>query len=319
MDYFLGIDLGGTALKIGITSDKGVIVSKQSFETDASADAKTLAAYIGACALKLVRESSLPLKKIKGAGVGSPGTVNPETGQLTFVANLQMLNNYYLGPALEKAIGLPVFIDNDANAMVLGEFYYGAAKGYKNIIGMTLGTGIGGGIIIDGRLYRGSTYSAGEIGHMSIETNGLLCNCGNYGCIERYVGREGIVSRFNAYYIQKQTKSAIHQFLDNGAITPKAIARAAKAGDALATLVLHEAGTFLGIALASLVNILNPEIIVIGGGIANAGETLLEPAKNEMLKRAYVVPARSVKVVAAKLRNDAGIIGAASIAVDSLH
>lgn len=318
MNYYLGIDLGGTDIKIGITGNKGNIHTKQSFPTNAHLDADTLVNHFGKCIQQVIKKSSINKKNIKGAGIGSAGLVNPETGQVKHVANIQTLSDYYLAPAIKKIIGIPVFIDNDANAMTLGEFYYGAAKGYNNIIAMTVGTGIGGGLIINGQLYRGSTFSAGELGHITIESNGIPCNCGNYGCVERYVGRESIINRFNTYRKQKKIKSTINKFLDNGEITPKAISMAAKAGDKLSNLVMKETGTYLGIALASYVNILNPEIIVIGGGIANAGGLLLKPAKEEMMKRAYPLPARNVKVVRAKLRNDAGIIGSASIAVNSL-
>lgn len=318
MSYYLGIDLGGTAIKVGITDDRGNIQIKRSYESNISSDADALVAHFGKCALQAITESSIPIKEIKGAGIGAPGLLNPETGQLIFVTNLQMLNGYYLTPAIEKIIKLPTFLDNDVNAMALGEFFFGAAKGYTNIIALTLGTGIGGGLILNGKLYQGASFTAGELGHMTIDSNGLLCNCGGYGCIERYANKEGIVDRFKAYYEHKEMESTINQFLDDGEITPKAIAMAAQAGDNLSKLVFSEVGTYLGIALASYINILNPEIIVIGGGIANAGDLLLEPARNEMMKRAYTVPARAVKVVQAKLKNDAGIIGSASIAVNKL-
>ncbi len=318
MSYYLGIDFGGTALKIGITDENGTIQTKQSFETVKHNEPDKIATAIGKCALKVINECGIPQDRIKGAGIGAPGLLNPETGQLKFVTNLQILNGYYLTPAIEKIIKRPTFLDNDVNAMALGEFFYGAAKGYSHVIALTLGTGIGGGLILNGKLYHGASFTAGEIGHVSIDSNGLLCKCGNYGCIEQYANREGIVSRFRAYYIHKEMKSAIDRFLEDGEITPKSIALAAEAGDHLSKLVLTEVGTCLGVALASYVNALNPEIIVIGGGIANAGELILGPARNEMMKRAYTVPARAVKVVPAKLKNDAGIIGAASIAVNKL-
>lgn len=318
MNYYLGIDLGGTDIKIGITDNNGNIHIKQSFPTFAHLDAGTLIKHFGKCVEQVIHNSGFKKKSIKGAGIGSAGLVNPITGQVKYVVNIQTLSDCYLAPAMEKKIGIPVFIDNDANAMTLGEFHFGAAAGYNNVIALTLGTGVGGGLIFNGELYRGSTYSAGELGHITIETNGILCNCGNHGCIERYVGREGIVNRFKKYLKEKKIKSVVNKFFDNGEITPKAISKAAKAGDKLSRLVMEETGTYLGVALASYVNILDPEIIVIGGGIANAGDILLKPARKEMMKRAYPLPAQNVKIVRAKLRNDAGIIGSASIAVNSL-
>lgn len=318
MNYYVGMDLGATKLKIGITDEKGNIKAQGSFPTQIHTDAEMLIQYFGGCILEIIEKSKLPKKHIVGAGIGAPGLVDPETGQLKFVTNMQVLNEHFLGSAIEEIIGIATFLDNDANAMALGELYFGAAKGYKNVIAMTLGTGVGGGLIFNGQIYRGSSYTAGELGHISIDSNGLLCNCGNYGCIERYIGIEGIVNRFESYRYKKQLESIIDSFLEDGTITPKSIVLAAKAGDVLSKEVIDEIGTFLGIALASLINILNPEIIVIGGGVSNAGEILFEPARREMRKRAYVIPAQTVKVVQAHLGNDAGIVGAASIAVDNL-
>jgi glucokinase len=318
MQHYLGLDLGGTALKIGITDDQGKILYKREFETGSQTEASEMVRYFAACALETITDSGISRDTVKGAGIGAPGLLNPVTGQLLYVTNLPALNGCYLSPGIEKIIGIPTFLDNDVNAMVLGEYYYGAARGYSNVVALTLGTGIGGGLIFNGRLYQGASFTAGEIGHMSIDSNGLLCNCGNYGCIERYAGRDGIISRFNAYYKHKEMESSIGKYLDKGEITPRAIAQAANAGDSLSLLVLAETGQFLGIALASYINILNPEIIVIGGGIANAGDLILEPARREMMKRAYSVPAKAVKIVQAYLRNDAGIIGSSSIAVDKI-
>jgi glucokinase len=318
MDFYLGIDLGGTGLKIGITDPAGRIVYKQTFPTSVQSDPDRMVKDICACIAEVIGRSGAAGKKIVAAGIGSPGALNPLTGQLIYVVNLQMLNGYYLSPAIEKATAIPTFLDNDVNAMALGELFYGAARGYKHVIALTLGTGIGGGIIVDGKLYRGATFTAGELGHVTIDSNGLLCNCGNYGCIERYAGRDGIVNRFNAYYVQKKMASAIVKHLDNGEITPRAIAEAANAGDRLACMVLEETGELLGVALATMVNFMNPELIVIGGGIANAGDLILEPARREMHKRAYTLPAQAVRIVQAQLKNDAGIIGSASVAVDAI-
>lgn len=315
MNYYLGIDFGGTALKIGITDNKGNIIIKNSYTTRTDGDAEELTQYYGECALSLIKESKIDKKKILGAGVGAPGLLNPETGQLYEVTNIKPLNNFLFGPALSKVIGLPVFLDNDVNAMSLAEYYYGAAKGYKHVVAITLGTGIGGGIIINGQLYRGASFTAGEVGHITHESGGLLCDCGNYGCVEQYAARDGIINRFKQYYIHKEMESSIQNFLEDGEITPKAISMAANDGDPLSKMVMAEVGTYLGITLAAIVNVLNPEIIVIGGGISQAGDLILEPARVEMLKRAYNTPAHAVKIVQAELLNDAGIIGSASIAV----
>lgn len=319
MSYYLGIDFGGTALKVGITDDKGNIIHKDSYVTRTDGDADELTKYFGESALSCIKDSGIPKEKILGAGVGAPGLLNPETGQLYDVTNLKTLNNYYFGPELSKVLDMPVFLDNDVNAMSLAEFYYGAAKGYKHVVAITLGTGIGGGIILNGKLYRGASFTAGEVGHMTIETGGLLCPCGSYGCVEQYAARDGIINRFKQYYIHKEMESSIDKYLEDGEITPKAISMAASAGDTLSKMVMGEVGLYLGISLAAIVNVLNPEIIVIGGGISQAGDLIIEPARIEMLKRAYNEPAHAVKIVQAELLNDAGIIGSASIAVAELN
>lgn len=319
MNYYLGIDFGGTALKVGITDDKGVIIHKNSYITKTDGDADELTRHFGECVLSCIKDSGIEKEKILGAGVGAPGLLNPETGQLYDVTNLKTLNNYYFGPELSKVLEMPVFLDNDVNAMSLAEFYYGAAKGYSHVVAITLGTGIGGGLILNKKLYRGASFTAGEVGHMTIETSGLLCPCGSYGCIEQYAAKDGIINRFKQYYLHKEMESSIEKYLEEGEITPKAIYQAAAAGDTLSKMVMCEVGTYLGISLATIVNVLNPEIIVIGGGISQAGDLIIEPARIEMLKRAYNEPAHAVKIVQAELLNDAGIIGSASIAVSELN
>jgi glucokinase len=311
MKYYLGIDLGGTEIKVGIINNKGAVVLKESFKTDNTDSGSNIIRYIANCARLSAAKSKIALEHIEGIGIGSPGVVNPLEGKMEIAVNLPQINETYIANDISQILGVPVFLENDVNAMALGEFYYGAAVGYKNIVCITLGTGVGGGLILNGELYRGASYSAGELGHLSIDVNGLHCPCGNYGCLERYVNKDGITTRFKTYF-DKGIKTNIRK---NIAITPKEIYLAAKKGDQLSLEVLEDTGKFLGIALASLTNVLNPEIFVIGGGIANAGDFILEPARRELKKRAYTIPAQLVKVVQAKLGNDAGLVGAASIAM----
>jgi glucokinase len=314
---FVGIDFGGTKIKIGIINAKGKIIHKDIFSTDIDQSGQQIIQQIAGCTKQVIADSGLRSENIAGIGIGSPGLLNPETGQLKIVVNIPQLNDIFIATALHSILNLPTFLDNDVNAMALGEFYYGAAKGYENIVALTLGTGVGGGIILNGKLYRGTSFTAGEIGHLSIDPNGPVCPCGNYGCLERYIGRDGILARFRLYQ-SKGLPTRINDFLDNGKVTPKAIAQAAEANDPLSIEVLAETGKILGIALASLTNVLNPEIFVIGGGIANAGDLILNSTRHELIKRAYTIPAQAVKVVPAAFKNDAGIIGSASIAACNL-
>lgn len=313
MKYYVGIDFGGTGIKIGIVDENGSILIKNSFLTDPDKSGNEIVKDIIECTKKVIDDSKLPLKDILGIGIGAPGLLNPETGQLKLLANVPNLNDIYIAKAISDSLNKPVFLDNDVNAMSLGEFYYGSGIGKKNIIALTVGTGVGGGIIINGELYRGTTFTAGEIGHMSIDRDGKYCGCGNYGCLERYVGKEGIIERFKLYQ-SKGIKTSIDKYLEDGEISPKSIAMAAKDGDKISIEVLKETGEILGHAIANLVNILNPEIVIIGGGISNAGDLLMEPVRMGMIKHAYTIPAAAVKIVKAKLGNDAGIVGSASLA-----
>jgi len=310
---YIGMDLGGTDLKLGIIDQTGGIRHKQVFATKATRNPLELVDSFADCIRQLVRSGGVAWSELVGLGIGAPGLMRSLDGDLDFVTNLPALNNFGLGAAMRQRLGLPVVVDNDVNAMVLAEFLHGAAKGCRNVVGLTLGTGVGGGLIINGSLYRGSTFCAGELGHMTIETNGLLCNCGNYGCLERYVNRDGIVGRFEALYKHKGRPSNIDGFLDAGVITPRAIASAAAAGDHLALFVLAETGRLLGCALAGVINLLNPDIVVVGGGIANAGDLILAATREEILRRAYPLPAACARVVQASFLNDAGIIGAAAL------
>lgn len=317
MKYNVGIDFGGTGIKVGIIDETGKIVIKDQFVTDPAKDGEAIVAHIAECAQKVMDDSGIPQEDILGIGIGSPGLLNPETGQLKIVTNVPNLNDVYLAPGISKHLGKPAFLDNDVNAMSLGEFYYGSGKGKKNVIALTVGTGVGGGIILNGELYRGTTFTAGEIGHMSIDRDGKPCGCGNYGCLERYVGKEGIIERFEIYR-SKGIETSIEKYLENGKVTPRAISMAASAGDFLSIEVLKEIGEILGHAIASLVNVLNPEMVIIGGGISNAGDLLMEPVKMGMLKHAYTIPAAAVEIVRAKLGNDAGLVGSASLVVANL-
>ena len=317
MKYYVGIDFGGTGIKVGIIDENGKILIKDSFVTDPQKSGDEIVKHIAECTQKVMDDSKLSQENILGIGIGSPGLLNPETGQLKIVTNIPNLNDIYLTKGISDYLNKPAFLDNDVNTMSLGEFYYGSGKGKKNVIALTVGTGVGGGIILNGELYRGTTFTAGEIGHMSIDRDGKYCGCGNYGCLERYVGKEGIIERFEIYK-SKGIETSIDKYLEDGKVTPKAISMAAKDGDKISIEVLKETGEILGHAIASLVNILNPEMIIIGGGISNAGDLLMEPIRMGMLKHAYTIPASAVEIVRAQLGNDAGLVGSASLAVANL-
>ena len=275
-------------------------------------------------------------------GLGAPGLIIAETGVVHFSPNFPGWTDIplvdYVNAELAK-LHLPTAtvnanaqihvherynlilkgMDNDVNAMTLGEFRHGAGVGYKNVVALTLGTGVGGGVVIDGQVYHGSQNTAGELGHTIVEPDGRYCGCGNQGCLEAYAGAKNIIERTQEK-IETGRPTILAKIIKEGtALTPRHIAEAAQSGDKVAIEIFAETGRYIGIALTSIAHILNPQIAIIGGGIAEAGEKLLfEPIRRELSKRAMDIPAR-MKIVKAYLGNDAGIVGAAMLALESVQ
>ena len=275
-----------------------------------------------------------------GVGLGAPGLIIAETGVIHFSPNFPGWSDIplvdYVNTELAKLKPPKVVVshnsqtgirmkcrpvlkgmDNDVNAMTLGELRHGAGAGYQSIVALTLGTGVGGGVAIDGKVYHGSQNTAGELGHTVVEPNGRYCGCGNQGCLEAYAGAKNIVERTWEKIEAGRSTILATAAMNKTSLTPRKIAEAAQAGDALAIEVFAETGRYIGIALTSIAHILNPQIAIIGGGIAEAGEELLfEPIRIEFSKRAMDIPAR-MKIVKAHLGNDAGIVGAAMLAFET--
>jgi len=291
--YTIGIDLGATFVKMGLVDKYGRISFRRSILTQRNSKKDSL---IGAIAdnVKLIIKGSG--KNVAGVGIGVPGPVDSEKGIVHYFPNIKGWDEVPLKAILKKKLGIRVELDNDVNAMTLGEFTFGAGKGSRNIVCVTLGTGVGGGIIINKRLYRGSSMVAGEIGHMPINEKGPLCNCGGIACLERYIGNRYILERAKKMFGNK--------------ITLEAVSDLASKGNKKAIGVWTGVARKLGVALAQVVNLLNPDMIVIGGGVSKAGSLILNPLKKEIKRRAMRGHARHVKIVLAKLGNDAGIIGA---------
>lgn len=273
-------------------------------------------------------------------GLGAPGLIIAETGVVHFSPNfpgwtdiplVDYVNAELVKLQLPKATAndnsqtylnekynlILKGMDNDVNAMTLGEFRHGAGVGYKNVVALTLGTGVGGGVVIDGQVYHGSQNTAGELGHTVVEPDGRYCGCGNQGCLEAYAGAKNIVERTQEKMETGGSTILAKAIKDGSALTPRQIAAAAQVGDKVAMEIFAETGRYIGIALTSIAHILNPQIAIIGGGIAEVGEKLLfEPIRTELSKRAMDIPAR-MKIVKAYLGNDAGIVGAAMLALES--
>ncbi len=312
--YAVGVDFGATFIKIGLVDNQGKVYFKRTIPTSTYKTKKTLIEILRKNINDIISQSRIKLNNIIGVGIGVPGLVDSKKGIIHYLVNIRGWRNVKLKRILEKRLGLPVAIDNDVNVVTLGEFRFGAGKGSKNLVCLTLGTGIGGGLIIEGRLYRGSSMVAGEIGHIPINEYGPKCNCGGSACIERYVGNRYLIEEAKRL-LKKEPSKIISQLVSGrlSKLTPEILTKAARLKDRLAKRVWREAGTRLGICLSGVINLLNPERIIIGGGMSKAGRFVFGPVRDAIRVRAMAFPRRDVKIVPAKLGEDAGIIGAAEL------
>lgn len=319
MKYSIGIDLGGTDIKAGLVGADGKLSCRMVVSTRVNEGAKAIAIRIAqtiqqviTTAGKVTDQCDDIKDEIIGIGLGAPGLIIAGSGIIHFSPNFPGWRDIplleYVSAELD-GIDIPLYIDNDVNVMVLGELHHGAGVGYENVVALTLGTGVGGGVVIDRKVYHGSWNTAGELGHTVVQPNGRECGCGNRGCLEAYAGARHIVERTH----QKIAEGA-KTCLNPDGFTPKQIAQAASAGDKLAQDIFSETGRYIGVALTSIAHILNPQLAIIGGGIAAAGEDILfQHIRMEFAKRAMDIPG-NMEIVPAKLGNDAGLVGAAMLA-----
>lgn len=312
----LGIDLGGTGIKLGLVDQKGKLLRSFRFSTPSKTDPQQVVHLI-------TEQVELLLHSLKGTcpigiGVGCAGDVDPETGTIRVSPNLRW-KNVPLKRLLMKRLRQPLVVDNDANVAAWAAYVVEAKRKIRNLVCVTLGTGVGGGLVINGKLYRGATGTAGEIGHMTVYPEGIPCNCGNQGCLERYIGVRAMASEARRA-IESGETTLLSKLCGNDLtkIDPLMIQQAAKRGDHLALHLWEQAGDRLGIAMASIVNVLNPEWIVLAGGLSRARQLLLEPLHRTLLKRSFATPAKTVKLVISKLDQDLGIVGAGLVAHELL-
>lgn len=306
----LAVDLGGTNLRTAAVDDAGNILFRAKNETPQNGGAEEIVKALAEAA-ENCREN-LKDGKISAVAAAVPGSVNYQAGLIVKAPNLPMLDGFPLAKALEEKLKIRAFLENDANAAAIGENWLGASKGFANSIMVTLGTGVGGGIIIKNEILRGADGTAGEIGHISVEPFGHWCGCGNNGCLEQYASATAIV-RHSKELIGEFPRAA--DLLKAANPTAEDIFKIANDGDKLAREVFRRQGLYLGIGLAGLINTLNPEIIVIGGGAAAGWDLFMPQLKEEISKRAYKDAAKRAKIVRAELDDDAGILGAAKIAI----
>jgi len=311
--YVIGVDVGATHTKVAILNLRSRIVARNSFLTKLYKKNALIKAIYRSLERLLIKKG-FNKRDILGLGVGVPGLVDFKKGLVFYFVNIPGWKNVSLKKIFEEKTGFPTFVDNDVKMMALGELSFGAGKNYKNIICLTLGTGVGGAVIMDGRLYRGSSLVAGEIGHIPINEKGPLCNCGGYGCLEAYVGREYFLDDVRKS-LRKGAKSIITKLLKGklSRVTPELLMQTAAKGDLFSKRKWKEMGEHIGNALVGVVNLYNPELIIIGGGMAEAGKFVFDPIKKTLKKKAMKVQKKALKIVKAKLGNNAGVIGAAEL------
>lgn len=309
--YAVGVDLGGTKVKLGIVSSQGRIVKKISVPTLAKEGADKSKSQI----LKGIKELLKNNKKnIVGIGVGSPGVVSLKKGTVDNPPNLPGWGKVHLGKIITKEFSLPTFVENDANTAAIGELIYGSGKKLNSFIMVTLGTGVGGGIIYDKKLFRGDFGGAGEIGHITIDKNGPECKCGSFGCLETYLGNNFIISNVKEE-LKNNQNSKIFELVDNDLekLSPRIINEAAVLNDEFSQKVIQDLGKNLGYGLASIINVFDISNIIIGGGVAGFGKPLFKATKDSIKNRVLHSLKPRVKVLQASLKNNAGIKGASSL------
>ncbi|MBI5117745.1 ROK family protein [Candidatus Poribacteria bacterium] len=321
---YIGIDIGATEVKTGLVTRQGTLVSKERHETAKIASPAHFLDILNETVHRLLQSNALSKQSVGGIGIGAPGWVDYPHGIVRELTNIPGWRDVPIVIQLQTATGLKSFVDNDANVMAVGELIHGAGRGHENFVCLTLGTGVGGAIVVDGKLYRGANGLAGEIGHMILDLNGPECACGARGCLERYVGNRFIIA--NALRKLEALAGPVHENIllslaDNrpDKITPKILAEAAARGDALSLDVWRETGHYLGVALSVLVNLLNPECFIIGGGVARAGSVLFDPMRDTAARLAMNQLGKTTPIMEAELKEDAGLIGAATFALTCLE
>jgi len=316
--WLLGIDIGGTSVKLAFLTEEGDILHKWEIPTNTENNGSNIIQDIGEAVHKKLSELDVSHDKLKAAGVGAPGPIDQEKGVMFEAVNLGWPDNFPLRDLMQEAVGVPVAIENDANSAALGEMWKGAGEGAKDLIAITLGTGVGGGVIVNGDIVHGAKGAAGEVGHITaVPHDGYMCNCGKAGCLETVASATGIVRTAKELLADYEGDSQLKALLDsNGDITAKDIFDAAQAGDQLALSTVDSLADHLGLALANIGSLFNPERIVIGGGVSKAGDFLVGKIEQYFKKYAFKPVGESTEIVLAQLGNDAGIAGAAWLAAN---
>lgn len=311
--YTIGIDLGGTTMTAGLVDENFRIIGKITWATKLPRPAEDLEKALADLCRAVAKENKVDFSSVKYVGIGTPGSVNFTTGFVGYNTNF----GYYdwnLGPDMEKLLGCKVYVENDANAAAFGEYIAGGAKGYKDAVVITLGTGIGSGIILGGKIVRGFNFAAGEMGHTVIVKGGRKCNCGRRGCWERYASSRALTEDTKAA-MQEHPDTLMWKLVpDLDHVNAKTSFDAMAKGDALAKQVVENWMEYVGCGLANVVNTFEPEVICVGGGVSNQGEVLLGPVRAYVEEETHdITGGRVPEIRVCELRNDAGVIGAAAL------
>ncbi len=314
--YIIGVDLGGTNIVVGAMSADGAqSFAMRSTPTTAESGADGVAdRIVGLIEEVIVETLGLTYASrddIIGVGIGAPGPLDRDKGVVIVAPNLGW-KNFPLRDRISERLHLPATLDNDANCATVGEWWQGAARGGTNVIGMTIGTGIGGGLILDGKLFHGSSDVAGEIGHTTIDLNGRHCKCGNYGCLEAYASGPAIATRAREVLVREETASLLPSLVNGRLedVTAETVYNAALQGDAVASEIVRDTARYLGAGIANLLNIFNADVVVVAGGVTQAGDALFTPLRAEVRRRAFKPAVEATRIVPGELPGTAGVVGA---------
>lgn len=313
--FIVGIDLGGTNIAAGAmptdgTREIAMRMAPTRAEEGSDAVVERIVRMVEDVIDQTRAETGADRSDFLGVGIGSPGPLDRLRGLVIVTPNLGW-RDFPLRDEVGSRVNLPATLDNDANCATLGEWWCGAARGGRNVVGMTIGTGIGGGLILDGKLYHGASDAAGEIGHTTIDSTGRRCKCGNYGCLEAYASGPAIAERAREV-LEGHTESILPAMVDGDVrrITAQTVFEASKKGDPVALEVVRDTAHFLGVGIATLINVFNPDIVVVAGGVTQAGEILFEPMRAEVRRRAFKSSVDACKIVPGALPLSAGVVGA---------
>lgn len=312
MKYYVGIDLGGTNIVAGVVDENYNIIHKASVKTNRPRPEKEIADDMAKVALQAIAEANLTIDDVEWIGIGTPGIANSKDGIIEYSCNLGF-DNTPMVKYIQEHINKPVYVENDANAAAYGEYVAGAGKGHNSLVCITLGTGVGGGVVTDGKILTGFNYAGAELGHTVIEVDGVQCSCGRKGCFEAYSSATGLI-KMTKEAMEKDKNSSMWDLVRerNNKVSARISYDAMRLGDKSATEVVDKFTKYLAVGLTNVINIFQPEVLCIGGGVCNEGDALLNPVKEIVAKEVYTRNSpKNTEIVIAKLGNDAGIIGAA--------